>query len=407
MNVAHVTIEDICSGLFRTQVLDMARDVVRAHAGLHIHIYAINRPWKILEHLKQLRSLKLALEGSGVSVVYLPFLPPLRHALASAIYSRLVTGILFVVLKMFIPKHFDVFHARSYWPAMAMTQLGMSSVVFDPRSLWVLENISSGNLVENSDSHRYWLEAEEACVLKSSLVTVVSGGMGEYFDELYRRQNSKLVPISFSDSIFCYSEKGRAQFRELLRWHDDVVFIYSGSLGMSRINVAALQQLFGLVMSSSRAKLLFLTSEPAAIIESMMSGINVEISRYRIVRPKHEDMGYWLSAGDIGLHALPRQLDYKTRLGTKVVEYWACGLPVIVNDNVGAAAAYIRKEGGGKVVDETTSLDSFKCVVNEVLKMDRSAISRFASDNFSSHVIASLYSDAYNCASLSGRKKRG
>lgn len=407
MNVAHVTIEDICSGLFRTQVLDIARDIVRVHAGLHIQIYAINRPWKILGHLKRLRKMGLELEGIGVSVVYLPLLPPLRHALASAAYSRCVTALLFVVFKIFIPKHFDVFHARSYWPAMAMIQMRLRSIVFDPRSLWVLENISTGDMVESSDSHRYWLQAEESCVLKSSVVTVVTAGMGEYYDKLYGCRNSRLVPISFSDRTFRYCVKGRARFREFLGWQDDVVFVYSGSLGMSRINVEALQQLFKLAMSNSRARLLFLTSEPAAVIEMMMSGINADRSRYRIVRPKHEDMGDWLSACDIGLHALPRQLDYKTRLGTKVVEYWACGVPVIVNDNVGAAAAYIRQEGVGKVVDESTSQDTFSGFVNEVLNMDRSVISRFASDNFSSRVIASLYSDAYTSAALIGRQGTG
>lgn len=403
MNVAHVTIEDICSGLFRTQVLDMARDVVRVHAGMHINIYAINRPWKILEHIKQLREMRLELEGSGVSIVYLPFLPPLRHALASATYSRLVTALLFAIFKMFMPTNFDVFHSRSYWPAMAMIRMGLKKIVFDPRSLWVLENISTGDLSENSDSHKYWLRAEEDCVLASKVVTVVSAGMDEYYRELYGCRNVMLVPISFSDRTFRYCEKGRRRFREFLGWQDDVVFAYSGSLGMSRINVEALQQLFGLSMSNPRARLLFLTSEPAEVIEAMMSRINADRSRYRIVRPKHEDMGDWLSASDIGLHALSRQLDYKTRLGTKVVEYWACGVPVIVNENVGAAVAYIRQEGVGKVVVGYTTQEAFGGLVKEVLKIDRSAIARFASDNFSSDVIARLYSDAYTFAALTGR----
>ena len=58
-------------------------------------------------------------------------------------------------------------------------------IVFDPRSLWVLENISTGDLIESSDSHQYWLPAEEACVLDSNVVTVVSAGMDEYYRELY------------------------------------------------------------------------------------------------------------------------------------------------------------------------------------------------------------------------------
>lgn len=351
--------------------------------------------------------MKLALKGSGVSIVYLPFLPPLRHALSSATYSKLVTAILFVVLKIFISKHFDVFHSRSYWPAMAMIRMKLKKIVFDPRSLWVLENISTGDLTKNSSSHQYWIQAEKTCICESSIVTVVSAGMDDYYSELYGCRNVRLVPISFSGRTFRYCEKGRKMFREILGWQDYVVFVYSGSLGMSRINVDALQQLFELSMYNPCARLLFLTSEPAEIIEVIMHTINVDRSRYRIVRPKHEDMGDWLSACDIGLHALSRQLDYQTRLGTKVVEYWACGLPVIVNENVGAAAAYIRQEGFGKVVVRNTTQKAFSVLVKEVQKIDRSAIARFASDNFSSDVIAKLYGEAYITAALIGRQGKG
>ena len=393
--VAHVTIEDICSGLFRTQVVNMARDIVQINHGVRIDIYAINRPWKLLEHRRQLRKLEEVLDGCAVRVVYLPFLPPLRHALASVAYSRMVTGLLYWAIKICIPKKYDVFHSRSYWPAMAMIRMGVRNIVFDPRSLWVLENISMGNLKENSDSHRYWLEMEKSCVTESSEITVVSTGMADYYQQAYGKRSIRLVPIAYSGKIFRYSQDGRIRFRDALGWGNAIVFVYSGSLGMSRVNVESLQHLFRLAMSCSRARLLFLTEESAEFIDVLMAEVGVEKCQYHIVHPQHEEMGDWLSACDVGLHALPRQLDRETRLGTKVVEYWACGLPVIVSDNVGAAASYIRKHGVGRVYAEDTTAESFGVYVSEVLEMERSDIAKFAADNFEARVIAQLYGDTY------------
>jgi glycosyltransferase involved in cell wall biosynthesis len=395
MRVAHITIEDVTSGLFRTQIVDVARQIVRHDPSITIDIHAINRPWKMMEHRSRLASYQKSLAGTGVRIVYTPVLPPLRDALGSASYSRAVTGVLTAALAARLDRRLDVFHSRSYWPAMALHTLGRRNIVLDPRSLWVSENLSTGDLAPGSASHRYWLRAEEQCVRDAAVTTAVSAGMIEYYAEEYGVTNVSLIPISFEPRVFRYSSEGRARGRAQLGWAGETVFVYSGSLGMSGVNVTALRQMFGLALADADARLLFLTAEPESSIQSVLQGTGADESRIRVIRPRQDEMGDWLSTADIGLHALPRQHDWRTRLGTKVVEYWACGLPVIVNENVGAAADYVRAEDVGRVIDDATTIQDFTRLVRESRGLDKQRVASFARRTFAAEVIAGLYRDAY------------
>lgn len=395
MRVAHVVIEDICSGLFRTQVVDIARQIVRTDPSISIDIHAINRPWKLSAHRERLAGYEDLLRGTGIRIVYSPLLPPLRSALSSAAYSRGVTLLLMSVLAARLRRTVDVVHARSNWPAMALQQLGYRNMVFDPRSLWVSENLSTGDLAPASASHRYWLHGEGACVRSAAVTTAVSAAMADYFRQEYGASNVRLIPIAFDGKVFRHSSAARARRRAEMGMSGETVYVYSGSLGMSRVNVVALRRLFGLAMADSNARLVILTEEPESAINATLEHVEGAASRVHVVRARQSEIGEWLSACDVGLHALPRQIDWRTRLGTKVVEYWACGLPVIVNEWVGAAAAYIRDEDVGRVIDESTTAERFARWTREAIALDRTRITSFARRTFAAEVVADLYRDAY------------
>lgn len=403
-HIVHITLEDVASGLFRTQVLAMARAIAQRDSAVRIDLHVINRPWHWRTHQRVLAEYARQLGGTRVRIRYTPALPPLRHALRSAAYSRAVTWELRAVLLPYRWSDADVLHSRSYWPAMALHGLGLRNVVFDPRSLWVSENISTGDLAAGSAAHRYWLQAERECVEQAAATTVVSAAMGDYYRDACGVDGAELVPISFAPETFRFVPEARAQRRAELGWTDARVFVYSGSLGMSGVNISALQSLFAATLADPAARLLFLTGEPQSTIDASLATAGDVRERVRVVRPKAAEMGQWLSAGDIGVHALPKQLDWATRLGTKVVEYWACGLPVIVNEHVGAAAAYIRAEDLGRVVAQGADATSFRAAADAAAALDRGRIAAFAQRTFATDVIADRYLDVYRAVAAARRR---
>jgi glycosyltransferase involved in cell wall biosynthesis len=397
MHITFLVIEDVTSGLFRTQVLDLARTISDLEPEVSIRIVAVNRPWKLRSHQIALRRYRELLSVSNVSITYIPLLPPLRGAVDNPIVSEVLVTLLrlcsaFVNLFWSV----DVWHARGYWAAMALQRNRRKNLLFDPRSLWILENQSAGNLMSGSKSSQYWVKNEKAIAESSRYITVVSKGMKEYFNQRYYNPSIDVIPISAKETFFNYDSEARVRRRHQIGWQDQVIFVYSGSLGLSGINVTAIAELFRYVMSYGGARLLILTDESADRVDNLMSMSSLQPSQFAVIRQGHGEIEEWLSAADVGLHALPRQLDSDTRLGTKVVEYWASGLPVLVNNHVGAACDYIQENNFlGRAINFEIVLPNIETLVREILESPRGVIQKFAKENFSSNKIGRKYLQAY------------
>jgi glycosyltransferase involved in cell wall biosynthesis len=394
MKVAYLTIEDITSGLFKTQILDIIEEILNHDNAIKFQIFIINRPWLYFKHKKVLNEYRAISNSYNISFCYIPFLPPLRNALKYYLFSYLVTRWLSFIFNIFINKNeFDLIHARSYWATFSVSKSKIP-IIFDLRSLWLLENISTGEIKANSKSYDYWKQIEIDCIKKSAASTCVSIGMVEYVKNISSIANATLIPISVNEKYFNFNKDNRIKNRKILNWNENVIFIYSGSLGQSGININSITELFKKIINlSDNYKILIITSEKSNYVNKLMSTIGIEIINYKIINPKLNEISSWLDSADIGLHALPIQLDSNTRLGTKVVEYWINGLPVIVNKNVGAAAEYIDKYKIGYVIEEDSKNINIK--INELLNYDRSYISNFAKNIFSAKHISLQYLQLY------------
>lgn len=399
LHIAYFTIEDIGSGLFQTQILDILSEIIKQDPKIKFEIIAVNRPWHFSAHRRWLRKIADKFPNNQIKVRYIPLLPPLRNALKSYLYSVLVTKWLTLIYWIFGPKRARIVHCRSYWPAEAAINSGSTPVLFDMRSLWVSESLSIGDLIENSRSHKYWLDLKKNCLQKATVSTGVSKGMIDHAKLIVPGKRLDLIPISVDLEKFKFNNPERLAKRKILSWPDDLILVYSGGFGQSGANHAALRWLFNLLFGSdSSIKLLFLTMESDEAVKELMSGVLNSKDRYQIIHPAFHEMSGWLSVADIGVHALPLQLDSATRLGTKVVEYWANGLPVIVNENVGAAADFINEFNVGLVLDSTKDIDEGGGLTQQIIsltKVSRQHQTDFATEHFSSVTIAKKYLNAY------------
>ena len=396
MKISYLTIEDITSGLFQTQVLDIISEICNKKHDIEYEILVVNRPWFILRHIKKIKEIRSNI-SSQISIKYLPLLPPLRHALSSKLYSSFFTIWLSLIYLLFVRRNSSILHCRSYWPTKAALTIKNIPVLFDMRSLWVLENISMDLLKPNSKCSEYWNKLELDCLKGAKISTCVSIGMIDYCEKIVNSNALRLIPISVKISSFKFSVCFRDEMRNKLGWKDKIVLVYSGSFGQANINFYALRQLFSYIFAScSNFRILFLTSEKEEKIISMLEGLDNYKEKFILVRPSFNQMGDWLSVGDIGVHALPKQLDYTTRLGTKVVEYWANGLPVIVNEYVGAAAQMINEHKLGFVLNEEIYLKGPSSeLIDKIHFNQRCHQSTFANNTFSTNVLSDLYISAY------------
>lgn len=396
MKVAYLTIEDISSGLFKTQILDIINEISIHDKSISFEIFILNRPWHYLKHKTYLNEYRLKYDSSKLNFIYIPLLPPLRNSLKYFFYSFIVTKWFTLIFNFFLKNNnYDIIHTRSYWPTISVIKSKIP-ILFDMRSLWILENISSGELKLNSKSYFYWNKIEIDCLRKATFSTCVSKSMMEYVMKICPISRTSLIPISVNDNVFRFNLEERINNRKKLNWDKNLIFVYSGSLGQSGINIKAISNLFKIILNTdNNYRLLIITSERHTYVKSIMNNLSVENYKYKIVHPKLNEIAGWLSSADIGLHALPTQLDSQTRLGTKVVEYWVNGLPVIVNKNVGAAAEYINKYRIGYVLDDSLIQDNLIDKITELSNFNRISISNFAKSEFSAINISSKYLQLY------------
>lgn len=398
MDVTYLTIEDIESGLFQTQVLDILTEIAIQEPQTRFEVILVNRPWLLRSHLRKKKKIEKYLHQS-IKLKYFPLLPPLRNAMSSVFYSAAVTEWLRFIYWLVIPKKSDILHCRSYWSTQAALKSKNVPVLFDMRSLWPIENMSMGLLKENSTTATYWLNLEKKCLFQSAVSAGVSKAMIVYSKEVAPESDVRLIPISVDKEKYKFNSEQRSEKRNLLKWQDNIVLVYSGSFGQSNINLKALRTLFEALLSADPSvRLLFLTMEKDHKVNELMQLVAGSDGRFQIVHPSLPEIGSWLSACDIGVHALPKQLDFATRLGTKVVEYWINGLPVIVNEHVGAAAELITENNIGSVFydDASYNQQQLSVMIKNLVSMDRDQVAAFADMNFSTRVTARLYLEAYN-----------
>lgn len=345
----YITIEDISSGLFRTQIIDLLK-VLSDKSNLEFEIIVLNVPWKYKQNKKKLKEYRLELKRYPVTIKYYSFLPPMRYCTKSSIYLSITILWLSTILKFVISSKTKILHCRSYMATFCANLVTNKPIIFDMRSLWVLENISAGNIKSNSFAHKGWNYIESYCLKNSVISTAVSKWMIDYLRPGARDLDFRLISIGVDMNKFFYNFNLAKQLRRKLNVNNKLVIIYSGSLGLSGLNIEAFCNLVAKIASTQvNFKLVILSNDSKKSLNNTLKRMPVNLDII-VISPKQQDINGWLSVGDIGIHALPQQLDSQSRLGTKVVEYWANGMPVIVNNNVGDAAGYINDRGLGIVL---------------------------------------------------------
>ena len=193
---------------------------------------------------------------------------------------------------------------------------------------------SAGNLIPDSKLTNRWFELERKSILCSRFCVGVSKAMGNYVHRINEEVDFKLIPISVTFDKFKFDNYSRKQIR-VKQAERELVMIYSGSLGLSRINLETLQSVI-LTLKNKLPELkgIAISDEPKQLFVEVFRRANFKENDYLISNSKEISIDKILSAADFGIHALPLQLDSETRLGTKVVEYLMNGLPIIVNKNV-------------------------------------------------------------------------
>ena len=152
---------------------------------------------------------------------------------------------------------------------------------------------------------------------------------------------------------------------------DKKIFIYIGTLAKKR-HLDIIVKAFSLVKKEvMNAKLLIVgDGDGKGELEKLSTNLNLE--KYIIFTGKipYKSVPKYICLADIGLSPIPPIDNYKLSSPTKMLEYMACGIPVIGNREIMDMKNVISKSNGGILVDfnaESFSTAMIRLAKNEEL----------------------------------------
>lgn len=395
MSILYFTTEDISSGLFNAQVLGHLKMLKKLNPSLKVTLLVINQQWKLRQHFKKCKEIK----NHGIELIYLPLLPPMRWYTWSQNVTIIYLNYLTFVMKTFVRlKDFRVIHCRHYLTSMIVQKCGFKNFIFDARSLHIHEFVQAKKIVYDSNNYKFWLAEERKLLKNAAYVTVVSRTMITYFNNVLNRP-IMYCPIIVNSDILNFNIDYRNKIRNEFGWEEKRVYLYSGSFGLYGINKDYLVKLIRLIRACDiNSAFIFMVSNSNEEVSALVKQCDIKQENVYIADVKYNEMYKYLSAADVGLHSLPRQLDWETRLGTKVVEYWSTGLPVLINDYVGEAANLTLEFGLGKVLnlEKVYTKKQFEDILIYLDSIDRTYIRDCTKSIFDASRVSQNYLDIYN-----------
>ena len=245
----------------------------------------------------------------------------------------------------------DIIHARTFIGGligMALAPVLRARLVYHNEGFYPDEQVDAGVWAMNSLPHRVakWLETKmysraDAVISLSDAGKSVIAGLPSLKN---KRTPVVVVPSCVDLDHFRLNKRTRTE-GEALR------FVYSGSAG-GRYDLQKLAHFVAVAAEVvGPVKLRVLTRSDRALVESMLRAGGLDDALWSIESVAYSAMPDALCEEDVGLHFLPMGISDHGGSPTKIGEYWAAGLPIVVTPNAGDVDKIAHREQVGVIVE--------------------------------------------------------
>lgn len=317
---------------------------------LHSELHKYNIQWKLLSYHKS---------------------PPVLSTLYDIIRGMVVC------LSLIRKNKIKFIHVRSYVPALMafwIKKISAIQYIFDMRGFWVDERVEGNLWKKNGFLYKTAKHLEKKLLINSSQAIVLTQNMKkelQKFDFLKKRDDFiSVIPTCVDLNRFDY-KKG-----EIDSPPKGTILVYSGSLGTVYMIDEMLCFFRYLKEVYPHMKFKILTHSSRDIITKSLSKFDLSNDDISIKKTEYYNMPFELYTSNVGIAFYKPTYSAVGRAPTKLGEYLACGLPIIVNAGVGDLDDFVREERVGVVVENLSevairqAVDDLKKLLdnNELLK---------------------------------------
>lgn len=270
----------------------------------------------------------------------------------------------------------QIVHARSYVPALI--SLGLKRIfgpkfLFDMRGFWADEKVDAGHWSRDSLIYAMTKRCERSFFESADAVVCLTEEGAKAIPELGYSlpagTSIRVIPTCTDLEVFSPGQKDKVLMAKLGLSGFCVVGCV-GTMSNWYLRRAMLEYLSFMVKNLVGMKILIVTREDHQTLyeDAIAAGITRE--RLVITQANFSSMPSYIRLMDLGMFFIRVCFSKRGAAATKLGEFLACGVPVIINDGVGDSGYIVRRHSVGVVLANTT-IEQFEAsltTVREVLR---------------------------------------
>ena len=384
MNIAYLLYrEDIFSPLVEGQVLNFLQRVVKE--GNTVHFIWLKRVDYCFKHKDKIQPVRRRLSRDGIILHEIPIIVgkfPLNKGMSDFVYLQASSTVRSILKKYNI----QIIHTRGYNAGLFASKLLKNNKhikhVFDPRSPYLTEIVSTYGVKENDQVYHFWKESEKEIVSTANVTVAIADTFADYLRQ-YTDRVTIIPNNSEMEAPDIVVERAKQQRRKS--------FCFVGSLGYGWNNVHEYISFMKKVWDIDPEILLELYVLKQNIVREELKKAGVPEEKYVIKTLPQAEVGRTISGCLAGLQIMSMQ---DTRLGIKTVDYLAAGVPVICNNNAMGASQVVETYNVGWNVDQMALGKIIKEIMAEQIKPEICAYLAF--DKYSTEAVCKQYISMYS-----------
>ena len=346
--ILYISYDGLLEPLGESQVVNYVERLAADHA---MTVLSFEKPADLSDP-DRLRAMERRLEAQGVNWVKLRY-----HKLFPTISTAfdVVRGIL-CARAVCQRRGVMIVHARGYVSsliALAARSASGARFLFDMRGFWVDEKVEAGHWTSGGIlyrigkwwEHRFFRSAD-------GIISLTDQGVRAFAEFGHETAPSGLVEVIPTCVDLQHFKPGTKE-SELVRSLGLTGACVVGCVGtMSNwyMRHEMLQYLAYITRSVGRARALIVTREDHCNLQHDAERVGIPGDRLVFARADFADMPLFIRLFDVGMFFIRPVASKRGSAATKLAEFLACGVPVIINDGVGDSGNIVRQGRVGVVL---------------------------------------------------------
>ena len=251
-------------------------------------------------------------------------------------------------------------HARGYVAglvALFVKRRGRIRFLFDMRGFWPEEKIEAGHWTNSSISYRVAKWCERLFFERSdAIVSLTDAGVAEFKTLGYKIDPDlpvKVIPTCVDMHRFCSGTRDQGLI-DSLGLAGCTVIGCVGTMSGWYLRQDMLEYLALCASQLANVKVLVVTREDQDQLQADAELAGLDLDQLVLVRAAFEEMPAFIRLMDCGVFFIRPTFSKKGSAATKLGEFLACGVPVVINAGVGDSDRIVRRGRTGVVLPDMT-----------------------------------------------------